>query len=63
MNSMLFVNALVRYKKLYIKPYYVRKPSMAKLTQLLNTDNIGEMQKFAIFIKNVFNIYKDVIFN
>ena len=38
-------------RKLYIKPYYVRKPRMAKLIQLLNTDNIGEMQKLAIFIK------------
>ena len=36
---------------------------MAKLIQLLNTDNISEMQKLAIFIKNVFNIYKDAIFN
>ena len=41
----------------------VSKLSMAKLIQLLNTDNISEMQKLAIFIKNVFNIYKDAIFN
>ena len=25
--------------------------------------DIGEMQKLTTFIKNVFNIYKDVIFN
>ena len=40
--------------KLYIKPYYVRKPSMAKLVQLLNTDNISKMQKLAILIKKCF---------
>ena len=50
-------------RKLYIKPYYVRNPSMAKLIQLLNTDNTTEMQKLAIFIKRVFIIYEDVIFN
>ena len=36
---------------------------MAILIQLLNTDNISEMRKMAIFIKNVFNFYKDIIFN
>ena len=46
-------------RKLYIKLYYVRKPSMAKLIQLLNTDNISEMQKLALFN---FNINEDVIF-
>ena len=50
-------------RKLYIKPYYIRKPTMAILIQLLNTDNISEMRKMAIFIKNVFNFYKDIIFN
>ena len=50
-------------RKLYIKPYYVRKPSMDKLIQLLNTDNTIEMQKLAIFIKRVFIIYKEVIFD
>ena len=35
--------------KLYIKPFYVRKPSMFKLVALLNTDNVSEMQKLAIF--------------
>ena len=41
-------------RKLYIKPYYVRKPSMAKLIQHLNTDNTIEMQILSIFIKPVF---------
>ena len=50
-------------RKLYIKPYYVRKPSMDKLIQLLNTDNTIEMQKLAIFIKRFFIIYKEVIFD
>ena len=50
-------------RKLYIKPYYVRKLSMDKLIQLLNTDNTIEMQKLAIFIKRVFIIYKEVIFD
>ena len=50
-------------RKLYIKPYYVRKPSMGKLIQLLNTDNTIEMQILAIFIKRVFIIYKVVIFD
>ena len=59
---MLFVNVHDTIcRKLYIKPYYVRKPSMDKLIQLLNTDNTIEMQKLAIFIKRVFIIYKDVI--
>ena len=49
-------------RKLYIKPYYVRKPSMDKLIQLLNTDDTIEMQKLSIFIKRVFIIYKDVIY-
>ena len=41
-------------RKLYIKPYYVRKPSMFKLVALLITDNVSEfMQKLAIFIKRV----------
>ena len=39
------------------------KPSMAKLIQLLKTNNAIEMQKLAIFIKCVFIIYKDVIVN
>ena len=42
-------------RKLYIKPYFVRKPSMDKLIQLLNTDNTIEMQKLAIFIKTCFH--------
>ena len=70
MNSMLFVNVHDKdtcrndtCRKLYIKPYYVRKPSMDKLIQLLNTDNTIEMQKLAIVIKRVFIIYKDVIFD
>ena len=41
-------------RKLYIKPYYVRKPRMDKLIQLFNTDNTIKMQKLAIFIKGVF---------
>ena len=41
-------------RKLYIKLYYVRKPSMAKLIQLLNTDNTIEMQILSIFIKPAF---------
>ena len=49
-------------RTLYIKPYYARKPSMDKLIQLLNTDNIFEMQKLTIFLKSVFITYKDVIF-
>ena len=40
-----------RNRKLYIKPYYVRKPSMFKLVALLNTDYVSEMQKLAILIK------------
>ena len=50
-------------RKLYIRLYYVRKPSMVKLIQLLNTDNTIEMQKLAIFMKRVFISYKDVIFD
>ena len=46
-------------RKLYIKPYYVRKPSMFKLVALLNTDNVSEMQKLAIFIKRALMIHKD----
>ena len=46
-------------RKLYIKLYYVRKPSLAKLIQLLNTDNISEIQNLALFN---FNINEDVIF-
>ena len=50
-------------RKLYIKPYYVRKPSMFKLVALLNTDNVSEMQKLAIFIKRALMIHKDCLFN
>ena len=50
-------------RKLYIKPYNVRKPSMTKVIQLLNTDNTIEMQKLAIFIKRVYIMYKEVLFN
>ena len=49
--------------KLYIKPYYVRKPSMFKLVARLNTDNVSEMQKLAIFIKRALMIHKDCLFN
>ena len=50
-------------RKLYIKPYYVRKPSMFKLVALLNTDNVSEKQKLAIFIKRALMIHKDGVFN
>ena len=46
-----------------MKPYYVRKPNMHTLKQLLNSDNTIEMQKLAIFIKGVFIVYKDYIFD
>ena len=51
MDSMLFVNVLVivLFGKLYIKPHYVRKPSMFKLVALLNTDNDSEMQELVYF--------------
>ena len=65
-NSMFFVNAHVTIfveSYISIKPYYVRKPSMDNLIQLLNTDNTIEMQKFAIFIKSVFIIINYVIFD
>ena len=53
-------------RKLYIKPYYIRKPSIKLLVQLvalLNTDNVPEMQKLAIFIKRALMIHKDCLFN
>ena len=48
-------------RKLYIKPFYVRKPSMFKLAALLYTDNVSEMQKLAILIKRALMIQKDCL--
>ena len=50
-------------RKLNIEPYHIRKPSMFKLVALLNTDNVSEMQKLAIFIKRALVIHKDCLFN
>ena len=50
-------------RKLYIKPYYVRKSGMFKLVALLNTDNVSEKQKLAIFIKRALMIHKVCLFN
>ena len=50
-------------RKQYIKPYYITKPSMFKFIQLLNTDNVGEMQRLAVFVKRLFIIHKEHIFN
>ena len=36
---------------------------MFKLVALLNTDDVSEMQKLAIFIKHTLMIHKDCLFN
>ena len=53
----------VDIRKHYIKRYYRVKPSMFKFVQLLNTDNIKEMQKLAVFIKILFIKYNLYIFD
>ena len=47
----------------YIKSYYVMRASMFKFIQLLNTENVKEMQMLATFIKQIFVIYTQYIFN
>ena len=46
-----------------IKPYYIMRPGMTKLSHLLNTENVKEMSDLALFIKSLLVIYNAYLFN
>ena len=46
-----------KFRKLYIPKYIVRRPSMFKLIQFLNTDNPCEIRSFGKFCYGLFNYY------
>lgn len=50
-------------RKQYVKQYYITRPSMHKFIELLNTNNVSELRKLAIFIKQIFNHYSQFVFN
>ena len=45
----------------YIKPYYYVRPSMQKFVNLMNTTNNRDRHKLMIFIKLIFQSYKDTL--
>ena len=44
----------------FLKPYYYRRPSVFKLTQLLSTENVRELCNIGKFIKNAFIVRKTI---
>ena len=50
-------------RKQYIKPYYTTKPCMFKFIQLLKTHNTKEIQLLASFMKRIFIVHKQSLFD
>ena len=50
-------------KNIYIKPYYTEKPCMFRFIQLLKTHNTKEIQLLASFIKRIFIVHKQSLFD
>ena len=42
------------FRKMYLKKYYIVKPSMYKFVTPLNVENIKEQQRLAVFTKSLF---------
>lgn len=49
------------YRKKYIKPYYWKKPSMCKLLQLFNVENVKELCNLGKFIHFGLKLRKDLL--
>ena len=53
----------INLRQMYIHPYYFRKPSVFKFTQLMQNKNMSILKKLGKYIYEAFNLRKSLLVN
>ena len=47
---------LLKFRKQYIKPYYIERPSTLKMNELMNLKNDDELLNLSLFVRIIMNM-------